>query len=101
MSDSILEVIHESVKGFYKSGIIDITTMRKFDKLCLPKIKIYSPEQIKKIRERNKASQTVFAAYLNISPSTIQKWESGEKKPSGSSLKLLNMVDEKGIEILV
>jgi len=34
-------------------------------------------------------SQAVFAAVLNTSVSTVQKWEIGEKRPSGPSLKLL------------
>jgi len=101
MSDSILEVMHETAKGLHKVGLMDTVTMRKIDELCLPEVKQYSPEQIKKIRLRNKTSQSVFAAYLNISPSTIQKWESGDKKPNGPSLKLLNIIDKKGIEILV
>lgn len=101
MTDSILEVIHGSVKGLFEIGLVDNITMRKFDKLCLPEIKKYTPEQIKEIRLKNKASQAVFASYLNISPSTVQKWENGDKKPSGSSLKLLNVIDKKGIEILV
>ena len=49
---------------------------------------------------KNKASQTVFAAYLNTSPSTVQKWEQGQKKPNGPSLKLLNLAEQKGLEAL-
>lgn len=45
-------------------------------------------------------SQVVFAAFLNTSVSTVQKWEIGEKKPSGPSLKLLNVIERKGIEAL-
>jgi putative transcriptional regulator len=101
MSDSILNVVHESVKGLFKSGIVDQVTMRKFDDLCLPEIKEYTPEEIKKIRLRNKTSQSIFAHYLNISSSTIKQWERGIKKPTGSALKLLNIVDKKGLEILV
>ena len=44
------------------------------------------PAQIK--RMRYKASQAVFAAYLNTSPSTVQKREQGQKKPNGRSLKI-------------
>jgi len=47
-----------------------------------------------------KASQAVFAAFLNTSPSTVQKWEQGQKKPNGPSLKLLNLVDTHGLEAL-
>nr|WP_238985513.1 DNA-binding transcriptional regulator [Nitrosococcus halophilus] len=79
---------------------MDAKTMREFDALCLPPIKQYTPAQIKRIRTRNKASQAVFAAYLNTSPSTVQKWEQGQKKPNGPSLKLLNLVDQKGLEAL-
>jgi putative transcriptional regulator len=100
MDDSILESIHKSVKSMHGHGLVDAVTLREFDKLCLPRIKTYTPEQIKKIRERNKSSQAVFAYYLNISPSTIQKWEQGEKKPGGAALKLLNIVDKKGLGIL-
>ena len=74
-------------------------TMREFDALCLQQKK-YSAAQIKRIRMKNKASQGVFAAYLNTSKSTIQKWEQGLKSPNGPSLKLLNLVDQKGIESL-
>lgn len=38
---------------------------------------------------------------LNISVSTVQKWEIGEKKPSGIALKLLNIVECNGMDVLV
>jgi len=97
---SILEVVHETADGLHQAGVMDAKTMREFDALCLPPVKQYTPVQIKRIRARNKASQAVFAAYLNTSPSTVQKWEQGQKKPNGPSLKLLNLVDQKGLETL-
>jgi putative transcriptional regulator len=100
MADSILEVIREAAQGLNKADAMSKKTLREFDALCLPPIKTFSATQIKSIRERNRASQTVFAAYLNTSTSTVQKWERGEKKPNGPSLKLLNLVAEKGLEVL-
>lgn len=97
----ILETVHETARDFYEAGIMDLATMREFDALCLPEIPNYSPAQIKGIRMRCKASQAVFAKYMNISPSALQKWEIGEKKPSNIALKLLNVVDRKGLEALV
>ncbi len=41
--------------------------------------------------------QAVFARILNISPSTVQKWEIGQKRPSGASLKLLHLVKNRGL----
>ena len=96
----ILDTLHETAKGLHKAGIMHKQTMREFDALCLPPVKNLSAAQIRRIRKRNKASQAVFAAYLNTSPSTVQKWEQGQKKPNGPSLKLLNLVEQKGLEAL-
>lgn len=59
-----------------------------------------SADQIKELRLRHKASQAVFAAYLNTSPSMVQKRDQGKKHPNGPSLKLLNIVDQKGLGAL-
>lgn len=96
----ILDTVHETAKGLRKAGVMDTQTMREFDALCLPPVKSLTGAQIRRIRMRNKASQAVFAAYLNTSPSTVQKWEQGQKKPNGPSLKLLNLVEQKGLEAL-
>jgi len=60
-----------------------------------------TPENIKALREQAHVSQAVFAAVLNTSVSTVQKWEVGDKKPSGPSLKLLNLVERKGLEAII
>ena len=75
--------------------------MREFDALCLPKVKDLSASAIKKIRTKERLSQAVFAHYLNTSTSTVRQWEIGAKHPRGTSLKLLNLVQDKGIGILV
>jgi putative transcriptional regulator len=100
MKNKVLKTVHEAAQGLTAAGVMDKQTMREFDALCLPPVKQLSKEEIKRIREREKASQAVFASYLNITPSTIQSWEQGEKKPSGAALKLLNIVDKKGLACL-
>lgn len=100
MKKSILDVVHESAKGLYDAGIVDATTMHEFDALCLPPIKKFTSQEIKSLRLREHVSQVVFAKYLNTSPSTIRQWEQGEKHPRGTSLKLLNLVADKGLSIL-
>lgn len=97
---TVLETAHEMAKGLYEAKIINATTMREFDMLCLVPVKELSPAEIKKIRLREKVSQPVFAKCLNTSTSTVKQWEQGEKHPRGTSLKLLNLVAEKGLGIL-
>ena len=94
------EAIHSSVSGMYRAGTIGKATMREFDESCLAPLPTIKPAQIKQLRERNRVSQPVFARYLNTSESTIEKWESGAKKPSGMALKLLDIVEKHGLKVL-
>lgn len=94
------EAIHSSARAMLKVGAIGKTTLRQFDESCLSIPPDIKPRQIKSIRERNQVSQPVFAHYLNTSESTIQKWESGAKRPSGMALKLLAVVQKHGLKVL-
>jgi putative transcriptional regulator len=80
---------------------LDEVTMREFDAQCLPPVPDYSADDIRTIRERNRVSQSVFAAYLNVGKTTVSQWEQGQKHPRGTSLKLLSLIDRKGLEAVV
>jgi len=97
----ILREAHEIAKGLFDVGGIGITTMREFDELCLPKVHTLTPSKIKKMRRSAGVSQSVFAKILNISLAAIKQWERGERKPSGAALKLLNLIEEKGLEKVI
>lgn len=96
----IRDEMQKTARSLGRLGAIDKRTMRHFDALMLPSVQDLSPREIRALRQRNGMSQAVFAALLNTSISTIQKWEIGEKRPSGPSLKLLDMVRRKGIEVV-
>ena len=100
MKKSILKVVHESAKGLHDAGLLEAETMRTFDVLCLSPVHDFRPNEIKRLRLRERVSQAVFAAYLNITASTIKKWETGEKHPKGTSLKLLNLIEKKGLKAI-
>jgi putative transcriptional regulator len=92
-----MAAIHETAADLFEIGIIDKKTMREFDELALTPVEALTPEEIKGIRERELVSQTVFALYLNVSKSLVSQWERGEKRPAGPSLKLLTLVNKKGL----
>jgi putative transcriptional regulator len=94
------EAIHSSASAMFSVGAIDKATMREFDESCLVVPQQMAPKRIKRIRERQRVSQPVFARYLNTSESTVEKWESGAKKPSGMALKLLDIVEKHGLRVL-
>ena len=96
-SSAILATVHRTATGLHQAGVIDKATLRDFDRLCLTAVEPMSPDQIKALREREQVSQPVFAHYLNVRKDAVSKWERGEKRPDGPSLKLLNLVRTKGL----
>ena len=96
----LMEAVHETAQNMHKLGFIDKRAMREYDILCLKPVSTYSAEQIRSLRKRHHLSQAVFASVLNTSVSTVQKWEIGDKHPAGPSLKLLSILDRKGLEAL-
>jgi len=63
----------------------------------------YTPERVAQIRiKKAKMSQSVFSSVLNVTTSTVQKWESRSsgKHPGGAAAKLLQIIEKKGIEAL-
>lgn len=98
MRQAVTESILNTVKDLHKSGVVKDVTLREIEILCLPEIKPFTTTAIVRLRHKLKLSQAAFARVLNTSASTIQKWEAGQKKPSGLALKLLNLADRKGLE---
>lgn len=99
--NQISAVIHETATDLHDAGVIDKKTMREFDESCLTPIHEFTPDQIRALREREQVSQAIFAHYLNISKESVSLWERGEKRPAGTSLKLLSLVEHKGLAAIV
>lgn len=93
-----MAAIHETATDLHDAGLIDRRSMKSFDTLCLTPVRELTPAEIKRIREREKASQAVFARYLNVTTGLVSQWERGEKRPGGASLKLLTLVANKGLD---
>lgn len=89
--------MRETAQGLHGAGLISKRRMGEFEALCHLDVPEMPPQKIKSLREGAHVSQAVFAAVLNTSLSTVQKWEAGDKKPSGPSLKLLNLIERKGL----
>jgi len=93
--------MRDTARGLHGAGLISKRRMGEFEALCHLEVHEMPPQKIKALRESAHVSQAVFAAVLNTSLSTVQKWEAGDKKPSGPSLKLLNLIERKGLEAVI
>jgi putative transcriptional regulator len=73
---------------------------RELRTTVLIKTEPMSKDEVRELREELKASQAVFANYLNVSPKSVQAWEQGIGKPTGAALRLLRIA-QKNPAILV
>ena len=92
-----LAVAHETALGLTEAGVMSKRTMRTFDEACLTPVVEMTPVEIRELRLRERASQTVFARYLNVTTGLVSQWERGEKRPQAASLKLLTLVAKNGL----
>lgn len=94
---AVLAAAHEAALGLAEAGLMSKRTMRKFDEMCLTPVRDMTPEDIRALRLRERASQAVFARHLNVTAGLVSQWERGEKRPRGASLKLLTLVEKNGL----
>lgn len=97
----IAAAMHETVKGMYRASVVDNKTMRQFDVHCLTSREDLSADDIVAMREHAGVSQAVFARALNVTTGSVINFECGTKRPTGSTLKLLWLVQRKGFKVIV
>lgn len=97
----IMDAVHEGARDLHRLGFIDKRKMQKYDLLCLEPVQEYDAARVKALRERLQLSQAVLASMLNTSASTVRKWEAGDKRPSGPSQRLLDIIERKGLEVVL
>jgi putative transcriptional regulator len=95
-----LAALHETMEGLHQAGGIAETTMRRFDAACLTEVRSFTADAIRALRQREGVSQAVFAHYLNVTPGLVSQWERGEKAPGSPALKLLSLIERKGIDYI-
>lgn len=62
-------------------------------------IRVFTAEDIKKLRKKTRTTQGFLANWLGVSKKTIQAWESGRNTPNGTSARLLALLDDRVIDI--
>jgi putative transcriptional regulator len=97
----LITELHETAEGLHSLGLITKKRMLEYEYLRNLTVPPMPAAKIKSLRERVHISQAVLAAVLNTSVSTVQKWEVGDKKPNGPSLKLLSLIERKGLNAIL
>lgn len=99
-SEGLHAAIHEMARGLHRAGIMSDDAFRKFqDKRFVP-VPSFTPQEIRALREREKVSQSEFSMHLNVSKDSVSQWERGQARPMGAAMKLLSLVQRKGLDAL-
>lgn len=97
----IAETVHEGIKGLHRVGLVDKKTMREFDLRCLTTVDDLSASDIQKLRKREGISQAVLARCLNLTTGQVSQLERGAKHARGATLKLLCLIEKKGLKVVL
>jgi putative transcriptional regulator len=100
VTSKLIESLRGDLAALHDAGVIGKVTMRKFDAICPPPVREFSATDIKRLREKLRFSQPVFALHLHTTASTVRKWERGNTHPTGPALKLLNVIADKGLRAI-
>lgn len=95
-----------TAKDMYTSGIMDKQGYEKITKRHLggaatTTTQPITASAIRALRKKAKISQAVLAECLNVTPDYVSKLERGAKRPTGSTLVLLNVIQRNGIELVL
>lgn len=61
---------------------------------------VFEGEEVKTLRARLRMTRKAFAELIDVSLSTVDKWESGAVKPKGPALTVLKLVWKEGPDVL-
>ncbi len=95
----IMDMVEESLLDLSKIKDVSVS-LKKFYKLKYPEPKQFKKADIIRLRKKLNVSQAVLARVLNASESTVRKWEAGDKEPGGANCRLLQILENKGLQVL-
>jgi len=92
MKNIYQEIIDEG-KDILENGMGSLRRSKRTYAPVSP-LKEYKPHEIKAIRERNNYSQSYFGEFLGVSLKTVQAWEAGTNKPTGTALRIFQILEQ-------
>jgi putative transcriptional regulator len=102
LTRELLETAHDMrATGFLTRAAHEKITMRHKADIPPPVAGSISGSEIRALREQANLSQAVFAKLLNLTVGYVSQLERGAKRPTGATLTLLNVIQRKGIDVVL
>jgi putative transcriptional regulator len=102
----LTRTILSTAKDMYAGGVI---SRRTHEKITLRHLggavqgvtRTLTGKQIRALRDKENISQAVLAHHLHVSVGYVSQLERDEKRPTGPTLVLLNVIQRKGLEAIL
>jgi len=91
MMEGLTELL-EYAKGDKSKGRTRVVEAKG---LSVTPLKQYSKEEIKSIRLSHNLTLRTFADCFGVSQKTVESWERGDNSPSGSSIRLFQILETR------
>ena len=93
--------VHETAEALYEVGAVDKQTMREFDEACLTPVRVSQSDEIRGSAHAGAPFPSRCSPrYLNVSKNLVSDWERGVKKPGGPALRLLTILEARGLRAI-
>ncbi|NMP29312.1 helix-turn-helix domain-containing protein [Rahnella sp. SAP-1] len=100
-----LKRIQGMAQRYNKLGVVDDETVFAIDAAVdarsIPKVRPMTGSQIREVRARYKMSQSALALTTGMSVESVSKWERDESKPNQAALRIINVIEDKGLEVFL
>ena len=97
--ENIMESLTEMLEYVRGDDTKGRTRVIEIKNLSVAPLKSYTKEEIREIRLNNNLTLKTFAQCMGVSRKTVESWERGENSPSGSSVRLFQLL-EKNAKVL-
>ncbi|MEQ9917301.1 helix-turn-helix domain-containing protein [Pectobacterium aroidearum] len=106
MVDKRLLNIQNMIQRQHAAGTVSDVDLEAINRLVAESRKTESrasmdASRVRAIREREKISQSQLAGIINMSANSVQKWERGVSSPTGAALRILEVIERKGLSAIL
>lgn len=100
-----LKRLHGMAKRYNALGVVKDETVAAIDAAItardIPAVRAMTGTQIREVRTRNNMSQAALAMTIGMSVESVSKWERNECKPNKAALRIINLLDAKGLKMFI
>ena len=89
--ESLVEALEQAIA--FKNGDTSMGRIRHVETPAIDPVQEFSKEKIKELRQKINLPQKYFAALVGVTPRTVEAWEVGTRKPTGTAKRLFQLMD--------